>query len=265
MSLSTHSILEQHGTFKDRVKLGRKAPVYDAHLLRLGKYLNTSVINAPDSFDNTTKVSDWPVYGNDKLGDCTCAATGHMIQAWTAASGTIKTIPEKTVTDFYFSLPDHEDDGRTCVGVLKAWQKVGIPGSDGLPDDKILAYAKIDPTNHEEVKAAIYLFGGVYIGVGLPTSAQNQKEWDVVGDGQTGDSAPGSWGGHCVPYEAYDADGVTLVTWGELLKASWAFNDAYTEEIYAVLTMDWLNTAGLNTAGFNLAQLQEDLKAVQSK
>ncbi|HYB25349.1 MAG TPA: hypothetical protein VEF89_01915 [Solirubrobacteraceae bacterium] len=37
------------------------------------------------------------------------------------------------------------------------------------------------------------------IGIALPVTAQGQTEWTVVGDGKTGNSAPGSWGGHGIP------------------------------------------------------------------
>ena len=41
----------------------------------------------------------------------------------------------------------------------------------------------------------------------------------------SGDDAPGSWGGHAVDVVGYDDAGLTVVSWGALLRASWDFWD----------------------------------------
>ena len=103
------------------------------------------------------------------------------------------------------------------------------------------------------------LFGGLYIGVSLPASAQNQDVWDVA----TGpDAEAGSWGGHCVNVVGYDADGLTVVTWGATKRMTWAFWLAYVDEAYAILSNDFLTTAGQTPNGFDLAALTNDLRAV---
>ena len=70
---------------------------------------------------------------------------------------------------------------------------------------------------------------------------------------------PGSWGGHAVPVVAYDARGVTVVTWGSLQVMTWSFWEAYCEESYAILSADYLTTKKTTPQGFKLQQLQEDL------
>jgi hypothetical protein len=140
--------------------------------------------------------------------------------------------------------------------VLNYWRQNGVGGRD-----KITAYVSVNPSNIAHVKAAIYLFGGVYTGISLPLTAQTQHEWDVVGDGRTGNSAPGSWGGHAVPYLVYTPTTFGVVTWGDVLSLTTRFHEAYTDELYAVISPQFLK-AGESPAGFNLAALQSDLAAL---
>jgi len=92
---------------------------------------------------------------------------------------------------------------------------------------------------------------------------QNHQPWSVPPGGATGDGKPGSWGGHAVPVVAYDARGLTVVTWGALQTMTWTFWEAYCEEAYAIISNDYLTAQKETPAGFNLAQLQEDLKDLQ--
>jgi hypothetical protein len=110
---------------------------------------------------------------------------------------------------------------------------------------------------------SVFIFEGCYIGVQLPISAQaqvqNHHTWSVPPGGTTGDGAKGSWGGHAIPVVAYDARGVTVVTWGALQRMTWSFWEAYCDEAYAILSKDYLNKKKISAEGFNLEQLQADL------
>src|SRR5437867_3992753 len=75
------------------------------------------------------------------------------------------------------------------------------------------AFASVPRYEHELVRAAAWLFGGLYIGLSLPLSARRQDVWDWTGS-LSGDSKPGSWGGHAVDVVGFDAAGLTVVTWG---------------------------------------------------
>jgi hypothetical protein len=102
-------------------------------------------------------------------------------------------------------------------------------------------YAALEPGNHAHVKDAVSLFGGCYVGLSLPVSAQTQTVWSVPPVGTTGRGAPGSWGGHAVPILSFDLHGLTCVTWGKLMRMSWGFWNAYGDEAYAVLSSEWLS------------------------
>lgn len=265
MNVITHPQFYEHGSFA-HLKLGKDEPVLDSRTLELVKYVDAAVLPAiPPSHDLTVKVPSWPMYGNDVLGDCTVAAAGHMIEAWTCDVGGCKVPPDPVVEEFYW-LTGHPssthgqpggptDTGRVELSILNYWRRHGLGG------DKIGAYTKVNPTNTPLMKAGVYLAGGLYIGLALPETAQSQRVWDVVGDGKTGPSAPWSWGGHAVPIEAYDPAGVTIVTWGGLLRATWRFITTYCDEAYAILSPDFL-AGGKTPDGINSAALAADLKLI---
>jgi hypothetical protein len=43
---------------------------------------------------------------------------------------------------------------------------------------------------------------------------------------------------------------------------TWAFQQAYFDELYAVVTPDWIAANGNAPSGFDLAQLQSDLSEI---
>lgn len=254
------------------VKLGRKAIKTDSRTLKLAKYFTTGLAAPPLHYNWTARAHraqpNWGMMMNDTLGDCTCAAVGHAVQVLTSNAATEVTVPDSAVLTAYENWCGYNpadpstDQGGICLDVLNDWRQQGFDG--GV--HKLLAYASVAPTDVVHVKQGIYLFGGVYIGLGLPITAQaqtgNNLTWDVVPDDPAGDSQPGSWGGHCVYVASYDATGLLCVTWGVLQKMSWAFWNTYVDEAYALISPDWISEKGAAANGFNLTQLEADLAAV---
>ena len=246
------------------MKLGRKPARFDPRTLRLAKYLTGALPPIPPAYQWSAKVPPpWGMMENDRLGDCTCAAAGHAIQTWTANSTTETTPPDSAIEAAYEDVGGYvpgqpnTDNGCCEIDVLNYWRKTGIGGHN------IGAYVSIDPQNLAHVQAACVLFGGLYIGVALPLTAQTQDVWDVTDPfvPLQGDAAPGSWGGHAVFVPDYDAAGMTCVTWGALKRMTAAWWLAYCEECYAIISPDFLNQ-GISPQGFNLALLQQDLQQV---
>jgi hypothetical protein len=180
---------------------------------------------------------------------------------WTANNGKVFTPFDAAIIKAYSAITGYDpktganDNGAVETDVLNYWRK------EGIANHKIAAYAALEPRNHNHVQEAVYLFGGCYIGLSLPVSAQAQNIWSVPPGGAVGHGAPGSWGGHAVPVVAYNASGLTVVTWGQLKKMTWGFWDAYCEESYAIISQDFLKK-GKTPAGFDLAALETDLKLV---
>ena len=259
MSLITYSLASGQ-----KVKLGKAPARHDSRTLQLAKYLPaTAIPNPPAKEDWEKKVNSWPMMLNDNIGDCTCACAGHMIEQWTTYTGVPVTPSDQDVLTAYEAVGHYNpsdpstDQGAVILDVLNYWRQTGVAAH------QIMAYAALEPKNHNEVKDSILLFGNCYIGVQLPLSAQNQAVWAVPPGGPTGQGAPGSWGGHAIPIVAYDVRGLTVVTWGALKRMSWSFLDTYCDEAYAVLSQDWINNVSkLSPSDFDLATLQADLSQI---
>lgn len=238
--------------------LGKLPAVLDHRTLRLERY--TQLLPPPPSRAYFQQhVKDWPMYLNDQLGDCVIAAAGHMIQQWTQYAGKPFTPSNQDILTGYEIIggyvpgrPD-TDNGADMLTALNVWRQQGIAGR------KVLAFAGC--TSGIGVRQAVSLFGNCYIGLALPLTAQEQSGW-FIDDTDPSAAAPGSWGGHCVPVVGYNEKGVTVVTWGGLLNASWNFLHRYCDEAYAVLSQDWIEGGGNAPSGFNQAQLLADLGSV---
>jgi hypothetical protein len=257
------------------VRLGKQAPKIDKRTLQMARYLidpktgkKVTVAKLPPlkgSVVRSQLVPSWGMMGNDQYGDCTCAAVGHAEQITSAvvSDGTaIHTPTDSDVLGAYWATgnpptPGADDNGRAELDVLNYWRTSGIGGS------KITAFASLGvkkaATIQKETKYAIDLFGFCYIGVALPISAQSQAVWTPV-RGASG--APGSWGGHAIILVDYDSKGPSCVTWGEIVKMSWAFYAKYTDEAYIALAPEWMNAQGESPAGFNVQALMDDLHSI---
>lgn len=244
-----------------KMKLGRKAIKTDSRTLALGRYLTPGLPPPPPAQDWTKGIAAWGMMLNDTLGDCTIAGCGHAIQVWTANTGSMVTVPDVTIENYYEQWDGYNpgdpstDTGGIELDVLNDWQKQGFAGN------ALLAFADPKPENLTEVRQSIALFGGLYIGLSLPLTAQTQDVWDVVTDLGDRSSDPGSWGGHCVFVPKYDQNGFTCITWGQLKTMTVAFWKKYCDEAHTLLAQDWLTAKG-SPSGFNQAQLQADLKAI---
>jgi hypothetical protein len=244
-----------------QMRLGRKAIKTDSRTLMLAKYITNALPPAPPAQDWTKGIQSWGMMHNDTLGDCTIAAVAHAVQVFSANSSAEITVPDTQVLHYYEQWDGYKpgdpstDHGGVELDVLTNWQK------SEFNKHKLIAFADPAFANIEEIRQTITLFGGVYIGLSLPLTAQTQTIWDVVPGGGA-NAKPGSWGGHAVFVPAYDANGFTCVTWGQLKTMTVAFWNEYVDEAHALLSQDWLTAKG-SPQGFNLAELQSDLGLIK--
>lgn len=269
MNDSLHPAFAATGSF-EHLKLGKKPFVPGPKLLRLEAYTDLEKLlpQIPETFDRRPVVTGgFPMYGNDRLGDCTWAGIGHAIQDLSFGAGQGKTPLDSDIQLGYWETGDPPattgeaggptDDGRDEQSVLSYWINTGTGG------DKLGAFAFIDPTNHDHMRIGMYIFGVLYTGTALPLSAQSQGQlWDVVGDGKTGNSEAGSWGGHCYTNRPkWDGKVLQLVTWGYEMEETLAFSDTYKEEAYVPISSDWLK-GGKSIDGLDMQQLASDAAAI---
>lgn len=247
-------------TTKRKYCLGKTRATHDPRTLMLANY--TANLPAPPvTCDWTAKVPSYPMFENDKWGDCTIAAVGHLLQTWTANVGAEVTVTDADITTMYkhFTTPGPEN-GCNMLSVLKYWKSHGIAGH------KIAGYAALQPGSVTGAMDAISLFGGIYLGVELPDFAVQASDlltvpWVVPSSGPYGNAAPDSNNGHCITPAKYDARNLGVVTWGAVKSMSWEFYKDYGDESYVVFSEDFLHN-GTAPNGFDLAALQADLAAV---
>lgn len=246
------------------VRLGRRAPRIDARTLRLGTYLKAGQLPAiPSSLDNGAGIKNWGVLANDVLGDCTVAGILHLLMLWGKADGLYQSFADADAISLYSKLCGYvpgkpeTDQGGVEIDILNAWRKAPIMGCE------LKSYVSVNPKNWALVKAAIDLFGALYMGLSLPTSAQNEDVWKDTG------GTPGSWGGHCTVATGFadratclDDDTLTCVTWGAPKKMTRKWLATYCDELYAPLSPTWLGPDNKAPNGFDLAQLQADLALI---
>lgn len=241
-------------------RLGKLPPRHDPRTLLFSAYLDPHQLPAPPPARDWTHAAApvWGMMANDRLGDCTCAAAGHLMQAWTANHGAEFTPTDEQIVAAYSEITGYNanypdtDQGAVELDVLKHWRTTGIAGR------KIGAFVKVEPASRTHVEAAINLLGGVYLGAALPQRAQSQTIWDVP-DQRTAEDAPGSWGGHAMAALAYSRAGVVFVTWGGLKVATWNWWLTYVDECYGLLDDEWVSGAMPAPNGFNLDALKVDL------
>jgi hypothetical protein len=244
------------------MKLGKLDAKFIKGLPTIG-LLTAELPPPPVSITYSGRLRQLGMMANNVTSDCTCAAIGHAIQLWTSVTGTETVVSDDVILNLYSSACGYvrgdanTDNGGVASDVLLYWYKNPVAGH------ALAGFASIRPGNRTSLRDSIYLFGIGYLGVQLPLTAQ-RGDW-ILPEGQnlTGNWEPGSWGGHAVPACDYDEVGVTVISWGRLIKVSWNWLDAYMDEGYALLSRDWLATTGNSPPGLNLAQLQGDMNSLR--
>jgi hypothetical protein len=229
-------------------KLGALPPQRPYGLAELAVYAK-GPIPAPPASVAVPVVPDWGMCLNDTYGDCTVAGVAHAIEAWNVEVNEHDAIPTDDETKTaYFALTGGADSGCVEANVLKTWH------NDGLFGHKIAGYAPVNVHDLTGFHQAVAFYGGAYLGVALPASAQEQfangEEWVVV---------PGSpiEGGHCILAVAYNQHTVQVVTWGQVVYVSYVWLSTYMTECWAIIAPEFVE-AGRGPA-LDLATLQADL------
>jgi hypothetical protein len=250
-------------------KLGRLRPRVRPRL-RLAAYLDRAVLPAPPATVDYTRgvpsLSD--MLANDRLGDCTSAGAAHILDSWRVHAGA--GLPPATEADAigfysrscgYNPADPSTDQGGDEITVLNYWRDHGY-FADG--SGKISGYAGVDAASPQQVKQAIWLFGGLYLGLELPDGwlapapeASGFKWWEC-GRGNMAN-------GHCIAALGYDSIGLIVATWGMTGHMSWHALAAYATqaaggEAYAVFSPDMIDKASNKAPnGFAADQLSADL------
>jgi hypothetical protein len=219
----------------------------------------------PNLVNWESAVTDWPMYMNDQIGDCTIAGMFHAIGAMsTYASGKEVLFTDNEAVSVYSAISGYvpgnpnTDVGCTLQQVCQYMQQTGAVDT-ASKTHKLAGYAEIgDYTNTTLLKQCLYTFGSVYVAVNLPESAEEQFE-----DGEPWTPVSGSpiAGGHCIVLQWNEGDvidGSSFVTWGATVRANNAWIFDYVCEAVALVSQDWVDANGTSPSGLDLAQLIAD-------
>lgn len=239
-------------------RFGKKPPRVDYRTLSFGNYLQDDIPTPPESIDHVIRVCTntgyrpeymFPMYSNDVLGDCTIAGMAHGVAVYNGIVN-VKHIPaEKEVVRIYNHLTDGIDSGLYMLDVVKFWRATGIE------EHKIYAYVNVNAHNHEHVKQATWLFGGLFMGF--------QCQEKVLAEFRAREPwKPGRKlnAGHAVYVTGYDSETVEVLTWGDTQKGTWDWWDEHVDEAYAMLPPEAAEEGF--TPGWDFDKLKSDLSEV---
>jgi|SRR5665213_258515 len=227
-----------------RGKLGKKPPKFNAKTLDFARFLKAPVPLPPPlakrAWEYKIPSNAWGMYGNDTIGDCTCASKAHILMVVSANAGHLITPPLADVIEMYSAVSGYDpstganDNGAAMTDVNDYLLSHGLSGR------KVLGWVQIDQTNRTHFEQCVALFGACDVGVQLPNSAMTQfnngEAWDIVkNDG-------GIDGGHDVPYFGYGSQGETCVTWAQLQPTGIPWFMKYVDEGYGIIWDDWFDT-----------------------
>jgi hypothetical protein len=235
-----------------RYQLGRLPATRPAALKDLSVYATGPLPTPPSSV--AVPAAQYPIDGNATYGDCTMAGVAHLIAAWNTEVKEADPVPaEESVVAEYFKLTGGPDSGLNEAEVLKTWQTTGLFGAT------IAGYAPVEPKDTLALHQATAFYGGVYLGIECPGSAQeqfsNNEPWTYVEGSEVE-------GGHCIVALGYDSQGSLLcATWGGIATVTASFLAHFLDEAWVVLSHQFVEAKG-DELGIDLEALQADLAKV---
>lgn len=253
-------------------KYGRRPPK-NAPALRFGSVLASGAPSYPPRVDYLKKLPGWQMLGNDVAGDCNAVTWANMRRLVTASLATENYPTQAQVWQFYQTQnPGFDPNGTASTNGPGSSDDQGMDIQTGLeylhanggPDGvKPVAFAKVDHTKIAEVKAALAIFGGLWLGIEVLDA--NQKQF---ADGEAWSDVPGSQidGGHAILGGGYGTD-ICFITWGQETRFEPSFWNGVVqsvplvEEAWAVIWPEDLGTKSFEQ-GVNQAQLAADYQAI---
>jgi hypothetical protein len=258
-------------------KYGRRAPSRRP-ALSLSRALTGKIPAHPAAADHLGRLTGWAMLGNDQAGDCVAVTWANVRRLVTTIARAEDYPSQNEVWTVYRTQnPDFDPNGDATTNGPGSEADRGMDiqtlleylvehgGPDGT---KAICFAKVDPTNPDEVKAAIAIFG--YVWTGIVVQEANQQEF---ADGRPWDyhrSSPDE-GGHSVITGSYGAPGAgplggdeRFITWAE----ETSFTDAYwrrkVEEAWVVIWPEHVTHPAF-LDGVDLTALAADYTAITGR
>lgn len=225
------------------LRLGKQEHQYDELTLMLSDAISPTVV-FPHKFSTDAHRAPFPLrdWGNRAWGNCVKAAQVNQILR-TERVEQRRTLPftDEMVVEEYKkqtgaqSPGDANDTGLVMLYNNRLWRTEGFPLKTHAY--KIAAFGELHVEDLDQLRAAVFLFRGIQLGLALPLTARDQTElgtWDVVPNNGP-DSRPNSWGGHAVYCQGYDEDGFDVKSWGFNIRVTNDFMLRYCDEAWGVV------------------------------
>jgi len=222
-----------------------------------------------DDVDRASRVTDYPMYVNDAIGDCTIAAMAHILTALDVYSGKPQVlfsdgevIRAYSAVSGYDPVTGENDNGAQMQDVLAYMRSTGMTDIQGNVH-KVIMYAHLrNPRDPQLFSQALKTFGHVYTGIECPQSAE-----DDFGGVWTYQAGSPIIGGHAIGLHRRQPYGSRVgvfdfSTWGALQPTTISFITHYADEAWVAVTQDWLEANGNTCDGISLSQLEADMKYV---
>jgi hypothetical protein len=254
---------------------GRRPPK-NAPALRLSAFLSGTIPTHPASEDYVN-IGGWQMLGNDRVGDCNAVTWANTRRLVTHYLSTENYPNQDQVWQFYKTQnPNFDPNGTAQTNGPGSSSDQGMDiqtgleylhGSGGPDGVKVVAFAKVDPTNASEVEAALAIFGSLWLGIMVLDANQQQF---AAGKAWTDVSGSPIDGGHAIiggGYKSGRSFEVKFITWGQETEFSGSFwngssgGQKLVEEAWVVIWPELLGTKQFEE-GINLAQLQADYQAL---
>jgi hypothetical protein len=260
-----------HPATKSSYRLGRNRPIARGPRFSLHNYLMRGIPAPPTSCDYSKPAAAAlaNIYGNDTLGDCVIAGIAHVVGVLTAGVGSPYIYTSEQIIALYSAIGGYvpgepaTDKGCDEVTALNYWENNGAPAGA----HKIAGWLSVNAADPAEYRTALWLFENLYFGLELPDAWINPMPsapgftWDVAGKADPSN-------GHCVAGVAYNAQGVTIDTWGmtglltDKAIAKYGSSDSHGE-VYTVVSVDGINKASQKApSGFDWSQLVADFDSM---
>lgn len=262
-------LLNGHRVARRIVKYGRLPRTFDPavpHWSAL-RYASAPIV-VPSAVDYTGRLpADLGQMLNDQLGCCAEAGWYHADQVWSTAAGKpILTEPDSCIEALYETqgyVPGRPatDQGTILQALLRYLVMTGAPLADGSRQ-KLTAFVELDPKNEADLDRATYEGALLYLGFNVPKYLEAQFD-----PGKTWDIGPGDQsivGGHCVISPGFRPGVRRIISWGSAdYWMTTAFWHQFVDEVYALVSQEFVETSGFTPLGLSLAQWGDQMQAIR--
>ena len=206
----------------------------------------------------------WGMWGNDQYGDCVFAMCANAIKATARYLHKAYHLSDAAVIASYIAYSKAQNNGVFVDGgsipeqVLQEWTQTSMWGIT-LPGWAVANYK--DP---QEVRNIVYNYGVCALSVNLPKPAYTYQmqsslpTWTITG---TPDDDVNE-GGHEILAIGSDTNYIYILTWGVIVRVTWAWYARYVIDAEAIITPAVV--ASGRFAGEPLSKLQTDLSKLQA-